>query len=163
MELVSTSTSSPRRPCRAPEHLKALSNSLHGADLKLSKISECFKQASKDPHGSPERPPRAPKRSPREPQNAVKTISVFTIFGSCLLRGRFFSSSKVLETIWGSTIDLPTIKNKVFASLLSIGSVDPLTRPSFLASSSLHVLISAFPSFKFSIILKLVRRNARSG
>ena len=43
----------PRRSCGAPEHLKELSNTLHGADLKLSKTSECLQQASKHPRGTP--------------------------------------------------------------------------------------------------------------
>ena len=42
----------PKRSCGAPEHLKELSNTLHGADLKLSKTSECLQQASKHPTGA---------------------------------------------------------------------------------------------------------------
>ena len=44
----------PRRSCGAAKHSTELSNSLHGADLKLAKTSECFQQAFKDPHGNPE-------------------------------------------------------------------------------------------------------------
>ena len=40
--------------CGALEHLKELSNSLHGADLKLPETSECSQQSSRDPRGSPE-------------------------------------------------------------------------------------------------------------
>ena len=56
IELLSTSTSSPRASRTIGgtlEHLKDLSNSLHGADLKLSLTSECFQQASKDPTRAP--------------------------------------------------------------------------------------------------------------
>ena len=40
----------------------------------------------------------------------------------------FCSSSKLLGTILVSTTDLLTLKNKVFASLDSLGSLDSLTR-----------------------------------
>ena len=56
----------------------------------------------------------------------VRGVSLCYFCGSSLLRIRFFSSSKLLGTILGSTTDLPTLRNKVFASLDSLGSLDSL-------------------------------------